>query len=78
MDIKPVETMVLGEERFSKKCDPVIIERTIGLVRGPSTAMYSPFLEHCTLTFKEVGTIRRDLSKPPQRRQGPDPRLSDC
>ena len=31
-------------------------------------------LEHCTLTNKAMGTIWRDLSKPPQRRQGPDPR----
>ena len=29
----------------------------------------------CTLTNKAVGTISRDLSKPPQRRQGPDHRL---
>ena len=28
----------------------------------------------CTLTNKAVGTIWRALSKPPQRRQGPDPR----
>ena len=35
---------------------------------------YSVFLKHCTLTNKAVGTIWRDLSKPPQRRQGPDPR----
>ena len=51
---------------------PVIIERTIGLVLGPSTAVYRPFLKHCTLTNKAVETIWRALSKPPQRRQGPD------
>ena len=39
---------------------------------GPSKVLYRPFLEHCTLTFKVVGTIWRALSKPPQRRQGPD------
>ena len=44
------------------------------LVLGPSTALYRSFLEHCTLTNKAVGTIWRDLFKPPQRRQGPDPR----
>ena len=49
-------------------------ERTIGLVLGPFTALYISFLKHCTLTNKAVGTIWRDLSKPPQRRQGPDPR----
>ena len=57
-----------------RKYDPLIIENTIGLVLGPSTALYRSFLEHCTLTNKAVGTIWRDLSKPPQRRQGPDPR----
>ena len=39
---------------------------------GPCTALYRPFLKHCTLTNKAVGTIWRALSKPPQRRQGPD------
>ena len=41
---------------------------------GPSTASYRSFLKHCTLTNKAVGTIWRDLSKPPQRREDPDPR----
>ena len=50
----------------------MIIERTIGLVLGPCTALYKPFLKHCTLTNKAVGTIWRALSKPPQRRQGCD------
>ena len=54
--------------------DPEIIERTIGLVLGPFTALYRSFLKRCTLTNKAVGTIWRALSKPPQRRQGPDPR----
>ena len=39
---------------------------------GPCTALYRLFLKHCTLTNKAVGTIWRALSKPPQRRQGPD------
>ena len=43
-----------------RQYDPVIIERT------------RPFLKHCTLTNKAVGSIWRDLSKPPQRRQGTD------
>ena len=55
-----------------RQYDPLIIERTIGLVLGPFTALYGPFLKHCTLTNKAVGTIWRALSKPPQRRQGPD------
>ena len=57
-----------------RKYDPFIIERTIGIVLRPSTAMYRSFLTHCTLTNKAVGTILRDLSEPPQRRQGPNPR----
>ena len=57
-----------------RKYDPSIIERTIGLVIGPSTALYRSFLGHCTLTNKVVGTIWRELSKPPQRRQNPDTR----
>ena len=57
-----------------RKYYAMTIERTIGLVLGPSTALYRSFLEHCTLTNKAVGTIWRDLSKPPQRRQGPGPR----
>ena len=47
-----------------RKYDPLIIERTIGLVLGPSTALYRSFLEYCTLTNKALGTIWRDLSKP--------------
>ena len=42
-------------------------------VLGPSTAFYRSFLKYCTLTNKAVGITWRDLSKPPQRRQGPDP-----
>ena len=48
--------------------DQVIIERML----CPYTALYRFFLKH--YTNKAVGTIWRDLSKPPQRRQGPDPR----
>ena len=40
-----------------RKFDSVIIERTIGLVLGPSTALYRSFLKHCTLTKKAAGTI---------------------
>ena len=55
-----------------RQYDPLIIETTIGLVLGPCTALCRLFLKHCTLTNKAVGTIWRALSKPPQRRQGPD------
>ena len=61
-----------------RQYDPVIIERTIGLVLGPFTALYRSFLKSCTLTNKADGTIWGALSKPPQRRQDPDPRPSDC
>ena len=57
-----------------QKYDPVIIESTIGLVLGPSTALYISFLKHCTPSNEAMGTIWRDLSEPPQRKQGPDPR----
>ena len=40
-----------------RQYDPLIIERTIGLVLGPYIALYRPFLKHCTLTNKAVGTI---------------------
>ena len=39
-----------------RQYDPVIIERTIGLVIAPSTALYRPFLKNCTLTNKAVAT----------------------
>ena len=55
-----------------RQYDPLIIERTIGIVLGPSTTLYGPFLKQCTLTNKTVGTIWRALFKHPQRRQGPD------
>ena len=57
-----------------RQYDIEIIERTIGLVLGPFKTLYRSFLKRCTLTNKAVGTIWRALSKPPQRRQGPDPR----
>ena len=40
-----------------RQYDQVVIERTIGIVLGPSTAVYTPFLKRCTLTNKAVGTI---------------------
>ena len=57
-----------------RQYDPTIIERTKGLVLGPFTALYRAFLKRCTLTNKALGTIWRALSKPHQKRQGPDPR----
>ena len=57
-----------------RQYDPEIIERIIDLVLGPFTALYISSLKRCTLTKKAVGTIWRALSKPPQRRKGPDPR----
>ena len=40
-----------------RQYDPLIIERTLGLVLGPYTALYRPFPKHCTLTNKADGTI---------------------
>ena len=59
---------------WRRQYDQAIIERTIYLVLGPLTALYRSFLKHCPLTNKAVGTIWRALSKPHQRRHGPDPR----
>ena len=44
-----------------RKYDPLIIERMIGLVLGPSTTMYRSFLKHCTLTNKAVGDYMTGL-----------------
>ena len=33
-----------------RQYDPLVIERTVSLVLGPYTALYRPFLKHCTLT----------------------------
>ena len=55
-----------------RQFDPLINKRTIGLVFGPSTTLYRTFLNHWTLNNKAMGTIWQALSKPPQRRQGPD------
>ena len=49
-----------------RQYDPAIIERTIGLVFGPFTALYRSLLERCTLTNKAVGTIWQVVSKPLQ------------
>ena len=56
------------------KVRPVIIERTLGLVPGPSTTVHIFLLERCTLTDILTVTIRRDLFKPPHVRKGPGPR----
>ena len=44
-----------------RQYDPEIIERTIGLVLGPFTALYRSFLKRCTLTNKAVGTTLMDV-----------------
>ena len=46
----------IGKRLRRRKYDPVIIERTVGLVLGPNIALYRTFLKHCTLTNKVVGT----------------------
>ena len=69
-----LQLFIIVKRLRRRQYDTVIIETTIGLVLGPFTALYRSFLKRCTLTNKAVGTIWRALSKPPQRRQGPDPR----
>ena len=56
------------------KYDPVIIERTIGLVLGPFPTLYRSFLKRCALTNNADRTIWQALSKHPKMRQSPDPR----
>ena len=75
--VKDTPNFISSDSKIVKRLrrrqyDLLIIERTIGLVLGPCTVLYRPFLKHCTLTNKAVGTIWRALSKPPQRQQGPD------
>ena len=60
--IKDTPNFILSGSKIVKRLrrrqyDPMLIEKTIGLVLGPSTALYEPFLKHCTLTNKAVGTI---------------------
>ena len=43
-------------------------------LRSWAWPFYRSFIKRCTLANKAVGTLWRVLSKPPQRRQGPDPR----
>ena len=71
-DIYPAELQLNKANTSTSDKETSFIETTIGLVLGPCTALYRLFLKHCTLTNKAVGTIWRALSKPPQRRQGPD------
>ena len=61
-DVKDTPTFISSGSKIVKRLrrrqyDPFIIERTIGIVIDPSTALYRPFLKHCTLTNKAVGTI---------------------
>ena len=63
--ISSVSKIVKRLRRRSRQYDPSIIERTICLVFGPSTALYIPFLMHSTLTNKALGTIWGALSQPP-------------
>ena len=53
--------------------DPAIIERIVlCLALLQCTALYRSFIKRCILTNIAIGTIRRALFKPPQRRQVPD------
>ena len=68
-EFRPRRTLKIVKRLRLRKYDPVIIERTIGLVLGPSTAFYRSFLKHCTPTNKALGDRRwHNFSKPPQRR----------
>ena len=58
--IKDTPNFISSGSKIAKRLrrrqyDPVIIERTIGLVLGPCTALYKPFLKHCTVTKRRLG-----------------------
>ena len=50
----------------------MIIERTVGLVFGPTTALCRFLLKHCTATIRTIGTLGQDQSRSPRRRQDSD------
>ena len=57
LHIRVIVIRVIVKRLRRRKYDPAIIERTIGLVLGPITALCRSFLKRCTLTNKAVGTI---------------------
>ena len=75
---------VKGDTNFRNKCikiikrlkyrgyNPKVIKRTLVTILNPFTVQYREILQHCTLTDCSDGTLWRALSKPRQRRQGPD------
>ena len=65
---------LVGLENCQTPSTSSVWPRSIGLLLGPFTALYRSFLKRCNMTNKAVGTIWRALSKPPNRRLGPDPR----
>ena len=59
--VKGTAKFILSDSKIVRRFrrrqyDLVVIDRTIGIVFGP-IALYRPFLTHCTLTYKVVGTI---------------------
>ena len=86
--VKPLKTTnpiheALMYAKYTKKTMTAMCVKSIpfwpkGLVIGPSEALYTSFLERCTLINKAVVTIWRDLSKRPQMRQVHVPVPSDC
>ena len=60
--VKGASNFVLSGSKIVKrlpcrKYDPVIFERTIGFLLGPSTALYRSFRKHCNWTNESVETI---------------------
>ena len=54
-----------------RRYDPVIIDRTIGLLLGLSTALYNSLQKHCILTNQVVRTIWQELFKHPKKETRP-------
>ena len=61
--LRPVFTWVVStiHLEYPSVLSRSIIERMIGLVRDPSTALYRSFLKHCALNNKAVGENMTDL-----------------
>ena len=72
--LRRVKGLKIMKRLRRRQYDLAIIERTIGLVLGPFTALFRSFLKRYTLTNKAIGTIWQALSKTSRRLQGPDPR----
>ena len=59
-DVSSGSKIEIEKSLWRRKYDTVIIERTIGLVLGPSTALYRYFLKYCIMTPMTLWTLNRN------------------